>query len=221
CKHADCFVVRIAVPCGRCMRCWVQDTVRRRLLLFLGYWEKEEIRKRRESAKKGTKHDTKVEPLFVYWAHTTVVSRWLCFPSKREKHLSNPLLFDWKKKFCPMHFSTVPSSDSWQPVLTADSTDAYYWLNWRVLLCAIWVLSSMIIASILIWKFEGTNTETEGSSPESHCRLYEAELWTPCLTEVHPVWLLVFRLIAFAILLAFLIINVVMDGGGIFFYYTQ
>ncbi|CAL9183589.1 unnamed protein product [Musa hybrid cultivar] len=120
-----------------------------------------------------------------------------------------------------MHFSTVPSSDSWQPVLTADSTDAYYWLNWRVLLCAIWVLSSMIIASILIWKFEGSNTETEGSSPESHYPLYEDELWRPCLTEVHPVWLLVFRLIAFAILLAFLIINVAVDGGGIFYYYTQ
>ncbi|XP_064968139.1 uncharacterized protein LOC135614574 [Musa acuminata AAA Group] len=120
-----------------------------------------------------------------------------------------------------MHFSTVPSSDSWQPVLTADSTDAYYWLNWRVLLCAIWVLSSMIIASILIWKFEGSNTETEGSSPESHYPLYEDELWRPCLTEVHPAWLLVFRLIAFAILLAFLIINVAVDGGGIFYYYTQ
>ncbi|RZR84966.1 hypothetical protein BHM03_00011886, partial [Ensete ventricosum] len=217
CKHADCFVVRIAVPCGRCMRCWVQDTVRRRLLLFLGYWEKEEIRKRRESAKKGTKHDTKVEPL----GHIRLLfPDGYVFPPK-ERSISVTLCFSTKKKFCPMHFSTVPSSDSWQPVLTADSTDAYYWLNWRVLLCAIWVLSSMIIASILIWKFEGTNTETEGSSPESHCPLYEAELWTPCLTEVHPVWLLVFRLIAFAILLAFLIINVVMDGGGIFFYYTQ
>ncbi|XP_042388799.1 uncharacterized protein LOC121980701 [Zingiber officinale] len=107
-----------------------------------------------------------------------------------------------------MHFSAAPSSNSWQPVVTADSTEAYYWLNWRALLCAVWVLSSMIVASILVWKFEGS-------------ALCKDELWWPCVPEIHPVWLLVFRLVAFVALLGFLVINVLVDGGGIFYYYTQ
>lgn len=114
-----------------------------------------------------------------------------------------------------MHFSAGPSSNSWQPVVTADSTEAYYWLNWRALLCAVWVLSSMLVASILVWKFEGCSTA-------SHCSaLYKDELWWPCVPEIHPVWLLVFRLVAFVALLGFLVINVLVDGGGIFYYYTQ
>ncbi|KAG6503596.1 uncharacterized protein LOC121987510 [Zingiber officinale] len=107
-----------------------------------------------------------------------------------------------------MHFSAAPSSNSWQPVVTADSTEAYYWLNWRALLCAVWVLSSMIVASILVWKFEGS-------------ALCKDELWWPCVPEIHPVWLLAFRLVAFVALLGFLVINVLVDGGGIFYYYTQ
>ncbi|WOL02967.1 hypothetical protein Cni_G11686 [Canna indica] len=122
-----------------------------------------------------------------------------------------------------MHISAGPSSNYWQPVSTVDSTNVYYWLNWRVLLCAIWVLSSMIIASFLIWKFEGRieREEMDASSPESYSTLYMDQLWRPCLKEIHPAWLLVFRLIAFVILLTFLIINVIMDGGAIFYYYTQ
>lgn len=123
----------------------------------------------------------------------------------------------WSSVFS-MHFSTGPSSNSWQPVVLSDSTEAYYWLKWRVLLCALWVLASMLAASILIWKFEGSGTVGEAREG-FHCN--EDELWRPCLPEIHPAWLLLFRLTAFVILLAFLIINVIVDGAGIFYYYTQ
>ncbi|KAG6477912.1 uncharacterized protein LOC122018706 [Zingiber officinale] len=117
-----------------------------------------------------------------------------------------------------MHFSAGASSNSWQPVVLSDSTEAYYWLKWRVLLCALWVLASVLAASILIWKFEGS--KTEGETREGF-RCNKDELWRPCLPEIHPAWLLLFRLTAFVILLAFLIINAIVDGAGIFYYYTQ
>lgn len=51
--------------------------------------------------------------------------------------------------------------------------------------------------------------------------LYEDEVWRPCLRNIHPAWLLGFRIVAFIVLSLMLILNVAVDGGDIFYYYTQ
>ncbi|KAL3642345.1 hypothetical protein CASFOL_013160 [Castilleja foliolosa] len=117
------------------------------------------------------------------------------------------------------------STRSWQPATTADTTTSSYWLNWRVLLCTIWILMSMIFASIFISKHEcGRSPDLSPESrqqQESECVLYEDEVWKPCLKSIHPAWLLGYRVFAFVVLLLMLILNVVVDGGDIFFFYTQ
>ncbi|XP_049408846.1 uncharacterized protein LOC125872186 [Solanum stenotomum] len=124
-----------------------------------------------------------------------------------------------------MSILTRAPKNSWQPVMIADTTIHKYWLNWRFLLCCIWVLTSMIFAAILIKKYEGPrirkNGNSEAQKTESSGLLYQDEVWRPCLKTIHPAWLLAFRVFAFLILLLLLILNVTVDGGEIFYYYTQ
>ncbi|KAK4394700.1 hypothetical protein Sango_1624300 [Sesamum angolense] len=51
--------------------------------------------------------------------------------------------------------------------------------------------------------------------------VYEDEVWRPCLRSIHPGWLLGYRVFAFLVLLLMLILNVAVDGGSIFYFYTQ
>lgn len=125
-----------------------------------------------------------------------------------------------------MEFITGSSKSSWQPVVTANTTTPGYWLNWRVLICAIWVLSSLVLTFYIILKYEGPknlrNGRAEtGEEEEPAGVVYEDELWKPSLLGIHPAWLLGYRLVVFFVLLIMLGLNVAVDGGSIFDYYTQ
>ncbi|XP_052195601.1 uncharacterized protein LOC127803427 isoform X2 [Diospyros lotus] len=107
----------------------------------------------------------------------------------------------------------------------SDPTTLSYWLNWSFLICAIWVLTPMLIASYLIWKYEFSVTPASvkrRSQQESAAFVYDDKVWRPCLKQIHPLWLLIFRAIAFFLLLGTLIADGVVNGGSILYhYYTQ
>jgi hypothetical protein len=115
--------------------------------------------------------------------------------------------------------------------MAVDTTEPEYWLNWRFLLCALWVYSCMALACFLIWKYEGprsrdSNGDDGGDREEALSRagpgvVYLEDCWKPCLEEIHPGWLLAFRLVAFFILASLLLVDIITDGWSIFLYYTQ
>lgn len=106
---------------------------------------------------------------------------------------------------------------AWQPVMSGDTTLATYWLNWRVLLCVIWVFIVVICALYTVWKERNRNRIEESAAGV----LYADEAWQPCLKDMNPGWLLAFRVFGFSVLLTVLILNGIVDGPSIFIYYTQ
>lgn len=129
---------------------------------------------------------------------------------------------------------------SYEPMATVDTTDLHYWLHWRVGLCGVWVLACMAVAGYLIWRHEGPGADRRPGGAASSSSsgpvggeltdsgkgrrpgvLYDDEAWRPCLRDIHPAWLLAYRLISFFVLLSLLVVIVISDGGNIFYYYTQ
>ncbi|XP_038999689.1 uncharacterized protein LOC120125287 [Hibiscus syriacus] len=105
--------------------------------------------------------------------------------------------------------------------ITATSS---YWLNWRFFVCALFILFYLVVAAILISKFEGgrkSNPRGRNNRKVAPGVVYEEEAWNTCLRSIHPAWLLGFRMFAFITLLTLLVINVFIDGMSIFFFYTQ
>ncbi|RZC64150.1 hypothetical protein C5167_025879 [Papaver somniferum] len=109
----------------------------------------------------------------------------------------------------------------WHPAKTKDTAALVYWLNWKVLLCGIWISFAVVIASCLIWKYEGSNSSRPDRVRVKSQELYEDEGWRPCFKDLHPAWLMAFRIIGFVVLLALLVVNALVDGGRTFYFYTQ
>ncbi|XVE57160.1 hypothetical protein DITRI_Ditri04bG0069600 [Diplodiscus trichospermus] len=108
--------------------------------------------------------------------------------------------------------------------MTSNTTSSVYWFNWRVLLCAIWVLITATFSFILIWTYEAlrkSNQDNGETQKETAGSLHEDDTWRPSFKGIHPAWLLAFRLVAFFVLLTLLIVATFVDGGSIFYYYTQ
>ncbi|XBI25111.1 hypothetical protein VPH35_050095 [Triticum aestivum] len=114
--------------------------------------------------------------------------------------------------------------------MVMDTTDPGYWLNWRFLLCATWVYSCMALACYLIWKYEGPSSpagnDEGGDREEARPKVgpgvvYLEDCWKPCLEEIHPAWLLAFRLVSFLFMASVLVSDVIVDGWSVFLYYTQ
>ncbi|KAL0377410.1 UNVERIFIED_CONTAM: Anthranilate phosphoribosyltransferase, chloroplastic [Sesamum radiatum] len=107
---------------------------------------------------------------------------------------------------------------------TDDPTTLSYWLNWRVVVCAVWVLAPMVVASFLIWKYEHSDyleSDGERTQQERSHILHHDESWRPCLKGIHPIFLMFFRIVAFCLLLIALSFDLAVHGAELFYYYTQ
>ncbi|XP_042029086.1 uncharacterized protein LOC121776037 [Salvia splendens] len=104
-----------------------------------------------------------------------------------------------------------------------DPTTLSYWLNWRVFLCAVWVLTPMVVAVFLIWKYEhlGNSESDAGGNQHESSHIRSEKSWKPCLKRIHPIFLMCFRIIAFGLLLAAVSFDLALHGAELFYYYTQ
>ncbi|KAJ1687423.1 hypothetical protein LUZ63_018813 [Rhynchospora breviuscula] len=98
--------------------------------------------------------------------------------------------------------------------MSTDTNTLQYWINWRFLLCVVWVLCPMVAAAVLICKYEGP------SHGPGVGVVYSDESWRPCFKHLNPAWLLVYRLLSFFFLLSLLFLNFSVDGLDSLFYYT-
>lgn len=104
--------------------------------------------------------------------------------------------------------------------LLIDINSSICWLNWRVLLCLIIVVMPMIVALFMIWKFEVLRSR-EREAQDIGRALYDEDVWRPCLKQIHPLWLLAFRVLAFGLALSTITVKAVIHKGSTFYYYTQ
>lgn len=92
-----------------------------------------------------------------------------------------------------LKFLTGLVCGGWCAVMATDTTAPGYWLNWRFLLCAIWITAAMIFSALVIWKYEGRNHLDED-------RRKKGSSWATCSESINPIWLLAFRIVDFCTL---------------------
>lgn len=107
-----------------------------------------------------------------------------------------------------------------------DTTDVSYWLNRRFFLCALWIFIAVIVAAILIIKYEVFNKKKIHKNKNEHDVdhigiVYEDDTWRTSFKSLHPAWLLVYRLTAFGVMLALLSAALIVYGANALFFYTQ
>ncbi|KAL3629198.1 hypothetical protein CASFOL_026420 [Castilleja foliolosa] len=102
-----------------------------------------------------------------------------------------------------------------QLLTSDDPTTISYWLNWSFFLCVLWVLTPMVVGSYLIWKYEHSDNLDSGETAHFNVS------WKPCLNQIHPIFLLVFRIIALCLLLTAVSFDIDIHGLELFYYYTQ
>lgn len=126
-------------------------------------------------------------------------------------------------------FVTGSTEHTWQPTMSSETNIPSYWLNWRFFVCAIFILTSLFLSSFLIWKYEGPRKRKKHGDDQRRERelttlngvVYDDETWNTCVKEIHPNWLLGFRVFGFVVLLGLISGNAIADGAGIFIFYTQ
>jgi hypothetical protein len=108
--------------------------------------------------------------------------------------------------------------------MSTETNTLGYWLNWRFLLCAIFVLAAIIGAILVILKYEDffkkKSKRRDNQQEKAEC-LYSNASWKTCLKVIHPGWLLAYRLFAFTLLLSLLTADAVVHSAGVFYFYTQ
>lgn len=123
--------------------------------------------------------------------------------------------------------TTGSTEHTWQPTMTSETNIPSYWLNWRFFVCAIFVLTSLFLSSYLIWRYEGPIKRKKRGDDQSleleqlTGVVYDDESWNTSVKEIHPNWLLGFRVFGFVVLLGLISGNAIADGTGIFIFYTQ
>ncbi|XP_074344464.1 uncharacterized protein LOC141683628 isoform X3 [Apium graveolens] len=107
---------------------------------------------------------------------------------------------------------------------SSDTTSLSYWLNWRFFLCTIWVFIPMLGATFIIWKYEYSyppKPDEEGTQEDDLWFRHANNSWMPCVKQIHPICLMMFRIFSFFLILTALVVDVVVRGGSLFHYYTQ
>ncbi|KAI0529553.1 hypothetical protein KFK09_002105 [Dendrobium nobile] len=108
--------------------------------------------------------------------------------------------------------------------MDSDTTDPSYWVNWRFFFCATGILCCIALASILIWKYEGSERdagEVEEARNGKMGDFHKDGIWMPCLRTIHPAWLLVFRAVTFVLCVVLLAVDIVVKGDSQLYYYTE